>query len=148
MARSPTVSARHPHDAYGGHLLQQGTPAFPGGGGYQWQEPLQTGCRGHTLWGDLQVHWVSLALDILVRMDRHELRAIVGFLSGVRQGLHNDDDKVLTLTTVTELAEIIDRLMNAAFDAVALKQKVRLARLERQARQHKREIETRLDTRP
>jgi len=79
-------------------------------------------------------------------MDRHELKAIVGFLSGVRQGLHNDDDKVFAHTTVTELSEIIDRLMNAAFDAVPLKQKVRLARLERQARQHKREIETRLDT--
>jgi len=80
-------------------------------------------------------------------MDRHEFRAIVGFLSGLQRGLDRGDDQIVDRTTLTELSDIIDRLMNAAFDAAPLRKRVRLARLERTARRQKREIEARLDTR-
>jgi hypothetical protein len=87
------------------------------------------------------------AWDVLAQMDRQEVKAIVGFLATVEQGVEADDDKVVNRATLAELADIVDRLMNAAFDAAPLKKRVRLARLERKARQHKRQIEAKLDAR-
>ena len=94
----------------------------------------------------MDTDWALLAWDTVVFMDRIELRAIVGFLSGLQRGLDSGDDQVVDRTALAELSGIIDRLMNAAFDAAPLRKRVRLARLERTARRQKREIEARLDT--
>ena len=80
-------------------------------------------------------------------MDRQEIKVIVSFLAGLEQSLASDDDKVISQATLGELSGIIDRLMHAAFDAAPLKKRVRLARLERKARQYKRQIEAKLEVR-
>ena len=122
-------------------------PSLPWRSGRCGQTALKTQPQGPTLWGNLQIDSALLAWDTVAVMDRQELRTIVGFLSGLQRGLDSGDDQIVDRTTLTELSGVIDRLMNAAFDAAPLKKRVRLARLERKARRQKRQIEARLDTR-
>ncbi|MDI9431162.1 MAG: hypothetical protein RBR19_01430 [Sedimentisphaerales bacterium] len=77
-------------------------------------------------------------------MDKHELRAIQGFLSAVGEGLEADRDGVTLRDRLSELSRIIQRLMSARVGAGSLRTKVHLATLERTARRYRRWIAARV----
>jgi hypothetical protein len=76
-------------------------------------------------------------------MDKHELKAIQGFLATVGEGLGGGSDGVALPDRLAELSRIIQRLMNARLGAGSLRAKVHLATLERTARRYRRQIEAR-----
>lgn len=82
----------------------------------------------------------SVGCGILRVMDKHELKAIQGFLSVVGAGR----DAVALQDRLSELSRIIQRLMNARLGTGSLRAKVRMATLERNARRHRRQIKARL----
>jgi len=74
-------------------------------------------------------------------MDKHELKAIQGFLSVVGEGLDVRHDGVALPDRLSELSRIIQRLMNARLGTGSLRARVHMATLERKARRYRREIE-------
>jgi len=77
-------------------------------------------------------------------MDKRELKAIRGFLSVVDESLDGGQDGVTLSERLSELAQIIQRLMHARLGPGSLRTKVHLAILERNARRYQRRIEARL----
>jgi len=77
-------------------------------------------------------------------MDKHELKAIQGFLSTVGESLEGGRNGVALPDRLSELYRIIQRLMHARLGTGSLKVKVYMATLEREARRYRRRIEARL----
>jgi hypothetical protein len=77
-------------------------------------------------------------------MDKHELRAIQGFLSAVGEAFEGDRDGVTLRDRLSELSRIIQRLMSARLGTGSLRAKVHMATLERTARRYRRQIAARL----
>jgi hypothetical protein len=77
-------------------------------------------------------------------MDKHELKAIQGFLSVVGEGLDGGHDGVALPDRLSELSRIIQRLMIARVGTGSLRAKVQMATLERNARRYRRQIRARL----
>lgn len=77
-------------------------------------------------------------------MDKHELKAIQGFLSAVGESLERGRNGMSFSDRLSELYRIIQRLMSARLGTGSLRAKVHMATLERTARRYRRQIEASL----
>jgi hypothetical protein len=78
-------------------------------------------------------------------MDKHELKAIQGFLSAVGADANGAHNGAVLSDRLSELSRVIQRLMSARVGSGSLRSKVYMANLERTARRYRRQIEVRLN---
>ena len=80
-------------------------------------------------------------------MKQAEIKQIADFLSDVYEGICEGDERTAMELQLTELYDVIKRLMDATFETKDQRLKVLLATLELKARKCKQEIEQRLAVR-